>query len=265
MQFELDNVLLDQILFYMENQDGDFILDTKEKKIADTLKKTNDKSIDYNDTNRFIDIPVWIPNDGYRLMGKFSSSLKNPVIRLELGRALNRNKGVFRAFRDVLEQYPEVEKMWFKYKEDEMKKNIFLWYNSLREEWGLEPVGAEPEDTTSLVLEDFNVKEISTDAKINGEENITTFIAENTDGEIAGTIKGFVKDSLLHIDTIEVKTEYRSLGIGKTLLSKILEKADRLKLDIIIDLPIESEYFSRSLYLENFKPFVQSFIRKAQV
>jgi hypothetical protein len=52
------------------------------------------------------------------------------------------------------------------------------------------------------------------------------------------------------------------MGIGKTLLSKLLEKADTLNLDVTIDLPTDFEYFSRSLYLENFKPTMQRFIRK---
>jgi hypothetical protein len=46
-------------------------------------------------------------------MEKFTAGLNNPVARQELTAALNKNKGVFRAFRDVLEQYPEVEKIWF--------------------------------------------------------------------------------------------------------------------------------------------------------
>ncbi|MDR2730070.1 MAG: GNAT family N-acetyltransferase, partial [Treponema sp.] len=58
-------------------------------------------------------LPQWGPKDGYRLMEKFTAGLNNPVARQELTAALNKNKGVFRAFRDVLEQYPEVEKIWF--------------------------------------------------------------------------------------------------------------------------------------------------------
>jgi ribosomal protein S18 acetylase RimI-like enzyme len=63
----------------------------------------------------------------------------------------------------------------------------------------------------------------------------------------------------LRICALEVKPVYRGLGLGKTLLSKFLEKIDK-KQTVIIDLPAASEYFSRSLYLENFKPCVQRFI-----
>jgi len=263
MRFEMDNILLDQILFYMENQDSDFFLDTQERKIIDILNYNleNDLEEEINkNKERFITLPRWLPNDGYRLMEKFSANLKNPVARHELAQALNRNKGVFRAFRNVLAQYPEIEKMWFSYKDTEMKKHVYLWYNALREEWGLSPLGNEPEDTASLVLEDFFIKE----TEESGIDSYLEFIAESVSGESAGTIKGTIKDSVLNIDIINIKPEYQGLGLGKTLLSKIIEIAEERNLDITTDLPASFEFFSRSLYLENFKPVSQKFIRQIQ-
>jgi len=261
MRFELDNVLIDQILFYMENQEGDFLLDTVERKVIDILNgDLADKETDFNDDERFIPLPRWLPNDGYRLMEKFSANVKNPVIRHELAQALNRNKGVFRAFRNVLEQYAETEKMWFNYKDSEMKKIVILWYNALREEWGLSPVGFEPEDTSSLVLEDFFVKE----TEESGKDSMFVYVAESVNGEIAGSIKGKIDGSVLQIDEINVKSEYRGLGLGKILLSKAAETADKKELDIMTELPCDADFFSRTLYLENFKPVSQKFIRHAQ-
>jgi len=259
MRFELDNIFMDQILFYMENQEGDFILDTKERAIIDMTNNEYGDELDFDDNERFINLPKWLPNDGYRLMEKFAATLKNSVIRHELAEALNRNRGVFRAFRNVLEQYPETEKIWFSYKENEMKSIVLLWYNALREEWGLEPVGDEPEDTSSLVLEDFAVE-----CKADGSSDELGFFitAESPNGEIAGSIKGNVKEKVLHIEKLSVNQEYRGLGLGKTLLSSMLEKADELKFSVTIDLPQNIEFFSRALYLENFKPVFQRFIRK---
>ena len=243
MGFELDNILINQILFHMENQEGVFVLDTRKNQIV------NSADID-NDDKNYIGLPGWSPKDGYRLMEKFTASLNNPVARQELTAALNQNKGVFRAFRDVLEQYPEIEKMWLKYKEQKIKSQIAAWYNALREEWGLEPVGVEPEDTSSLVLEDFIFKE--------NDFNIT---AENADGEEIGRINARLEDKTLYIETLEVDSEYRGLGLGKTLLAKLLEKADKQKLDVTIDIPNGADFFARSLLLENFKPAMQRFIR----
>jgi predicted GNAT family acetyltransferase len=252
MRFELDDTLIDDILFHMENQDGDFVLDSQTGQVVDIFENDLIEETD-DEEGRFIDLPDWNSNDGYRLMERFAASLKNPVARQELSNALNRNKGVFRAFRDVLEQYPEIEKSWFIYKEQKMKNEVICWYNSLREEWGLEPIGIEPEDNSSVVLEDFIIREI----------NEYSLISETADGELAGTITAALNDEILHINKLEVTHKYRGMGLGKTLLAKLLEKADEQKLDVTIDLPVEMDFFARSLLLENFKPNVQRFVRGA--
>jgi len=257
MRFEMDNTLLDDILFSMENQDGEYLLDTQQNQIIDInfddIEEEPDfNEIDFDKTDRYISLPQWSSADGYRLMEKFSSELKNPIIRQELSAALNRNKGVFRAFKDVLEQYPETVKHWYIFKEQKMKEEVIDWYNSLREEWGLKPIGNEPEDTTSLILEDFIFK--------NGDDEFS-IITETATGEPAGTISANMIDSVLFINSLEIKNEYRGMGLGKTLLAKMLAKADEQKLDVSIDLPAESEFFSRSLLLEEFKPIMQRFIR----
>ncbi|GBU27366.1 hypothetical protein R84B8_00896 [Treponema sp. R8-4-B8] len=245
MSFELDNILINQILFHMENQEEVFVFDTRKNQIV------NSANID-NDDKNYITLPQWSPKDGYRLMEKFTANLNNPVARHELSVALNKNKGVFRAFRNVLEQYPEVERMWLKYKDKKIRNKIIGWYNALREEWGLEPIGVEPEDTSSLVLEDFTFKE-------KNDFNIT---AENAAGELTGQITARAENKTLYIETLEVIPEYRGLGLGKTLLAKLLEKADKQNLDVSIDVPKDSDFFSRSLLLENFKPVMQRFTRK---
>ena len=281
MSFELDEILTNEILFYMENQDGDFLYDTGDKKIINS-------KLNNNDSRRYIPLPEWKPQDGYRLMEKFCAELKNPAARVELTDALNRNKGVFRSFKNTLEQYPEIEKLWLKFKQKKMKDAVFAWYNSLREEWGLEPVGAEPEDNSSLVLEDFILREGKDadfenasalhascieeieDKNLSGlfeEANPFTFpgdlciTAENASGDFCGFISAVkASSSHLRICRLEVQKEYRGIGLGKTLLSKFLEKAENLNLSVTIDLPKESEFFSRALYLENFKPLMQRFV-----
>jgi len=256
MQFELDNTLIDDIIFHMESQDGDFLLDIQEGMVINTDFNEFDEEIDYDDA-RYISLPDWSSNDGYRLMERFAASLKNPVIRAELSIALNRSRGAFRAYRDVLSRYPETEKQWYNFKEKEMKNEVMIWYNSLREEWGLEPIGIEPEDNTSLVLEDFFFKNINDGMGIE-----YSIIAETASGDHAGKISAVLNDTTLRIDSLEVISEYRGMGIGKTLLLKMLETADEKKAEVVIDVPVKSEFFSRSLLLENFKPSMQRFVRK---
>ncbi|MDR0323285.1 MAG: GNAT family N-acetyltransferase [Treponema sp.] len=284
MHFELDKILIDEILFHMENQKGQFFLDTQKVQVV-SAENTGE-----ND-GRFISLPEWSPQNGYRIMERFTVSLKNPVVCHELFAALNKNKGVFRFFKNVLEQYPEIEKMWFRFKEQEMKNEIFAWYNSMREEWGLTPVGFEPEDNVSLIHEDFILREgkeadcekASALHKLCIEEKKDDavsavfeaenpfvfpgdlcFVAESAGGEFSGFICALKNSSSLQIRQLEVKAEYRGMGLGKALLAKFLEKADGQNSVITIDLPAVMEYFSRSLHLEEFKPCSQRFFRKTR-
>ena len=286
MRFELDEILIDEIVFCMENQDSDFLFDAQERKVIDLFNE-DDNDIDSND-ERYINLPEWSSQDGYRLMEKFASSLKNPVIRQELSDALNRNKGVFRSFKNVLDQYPETGKQWFKFKDNEMKSEVISWYNALREEWGLEPVGSEPEDTSSLVFEDFilrdgkksdfektetlhkicvedsEYKSFFFETSFRNNKNFPgdySFVAESASGDFCGYINTFQDNSFLHISSLEVKPEYRGMGLGRALLVKIIEKAGEKKLHVTIDLPSDMEYFTRTLRLEEFIPCVQRFVR----
>jgi len=67
----------------------------------------------------------------------------------------------------------------------------------------------------------------------------------------------------LQITRLEVKPEYRGMGIGKTLLAKLLEKTGGQT--VTFDLPAGYEYFSRTLHIENFKPVMQKFVRTEQL
>jgi len=281
MRFDLDKTLTDEILFYMENQNGDFLLDTRSAKVINMEKNAN------YDKSRYIPIPGWDSNDGFRLMEKFAVELKNPVIRTELSAALNSKRGVFRSFKNVLEQYPEAEKMWHSYKNKKMKDDIYAWYNALREEWGLEPAGGEPseisEDISAIISEDFifregkesdgqevsalhalcieELKEKNTLWKEaeNDSSGGISLVAENADGEFCGYIRAVEENGCLHITRLEVKPEYRGMGIGKTLLAKLPEKTEGHS--VTFDLPAGFEYFSRALHIENFKPVMQKFIK----
>lgn len=288
MRFELDKILTDEILFYMENQDGEFLLDARESKVIKIDKYNQDGGHDFEDESRYITLPKWDSNDGFRLMEKFAVEFKNPVVRHELSAALNSKRGVFRSFKNVLEQYPEAEKMWHNFKNRKMKEDVFAWYNALREEWGLEPVGGEPEDISSIILEDFIFREgkecdipnvsalhklcidelkektfiLETKSQINLSGCIC-LAAETANGEFCGYICAVKNEPYLQITRLEVKPEYRGMGIGKTLLAKLLEKTGGQT--VTFDLPAGYEYFSRTLHIENFKPVMQRFVRTEQL
>jgi GNAT superfamily N-acetyltransferase len=284
MQFELTEALMDDILFSMEDQNGEFYIDTKDGVVAggiDSGDFPDDEDDDGdNGEGRYIDLPEWDSSCGFRLMERFAASFRNPLIRDELTSALNRGRGVFRAFKNILSQHPEAEKLWFSFKEREMKNEIISWYNALREEWGLEKIGLEPEDTGDLVLEDFRFREFrESDLKaaeelhklcidaakeagvlpLNGD-NIKlsgdiAFVSESGGGEFAGFISACRTHSELYIDILEVKPEYRGLGIGEALLTHLLDTPKvREASRVFVDLSADSEGFARVLSRTSFEP-----------
>jgi ribosomal protein S18 acetylase RimI-like enzyme len=283
MQFELTSALIDEILFFMEDQNGEFLLDTREGVVLNTEFDAPDDEGGDEDEDRYISLPEWGPSDGFRLMERFAAGLRGTPVREELSAALDRGRGAFRAFKDTLARYPETEKLWYAFKDREMKRAVISWYNGLRESWGMELIGEEPEDIANLVLEDFRFREgtaadtaaaeelhclceESEQLAVSSEQWVfpgeICFVAETAGGEFAGYICADGSDDCLRICAVEVRPEYRGLGLGKTLTGLLLEKADSRKISqITIDLPAGREYFSRARLREDFRPSVQRYKR----
>lgn len=151
MVFNLSDELVNQIIFAMEDQGNKYVLDASVCELV--LEKGP------VDSERYYKLPGWDSVYGFRMMERFVSILRNPLARQELRDVLFCGKGVFRNFKNVLKHYPEVERLWFSFKEKEMKQHIIRWYNALCEVWGLEKLGDEPEDTEDVVYEDFSFRE----------------------------------------------------------------------------------------------------------
>jgi ribosomal protein S18 acetylase RimI-like enzyme len=292
MHFELTEILMDNILFAMEDQAGEFLLDSQTGEVIGGMEGF-DETVE-EDRERYISLPEWDSSSGFRLMERFAAALRNPLIREELSAALNRGRRVFRAFKDILEQHPETEKLWFAFKDREMKRQIIRWYNGLREEWGLQLIGEEPEDTNDLVLEDFRFRQSLPEDRaaaealhalclrkfrdFAAENNIglpeeespwtfpgdISFTVETSGGDFAGYIAAQKRETTLHIYALEVRPEYGGLGIGEALLSHILAAAGEREIArISLDLPVEAEGFSRVLLRESFRPYTVRYCRAA--
>ncbi|MCL2127900.1 MAG: UPF0158 family protein [Treponema sp.] len=304
MRFELSSALIDEILFFMEDQQGDFTLDTLEGGVISALESPEEGEED--EEGRYVSLPGWGPSDGFRLMERFTAALHNALVREELSAALDRGRGVFRAFKNTLARYPETEKLWYAYKDREMKRVVISWYNALRESWGMELIGEEPEDIACLALEDFRFRRAEAadrekaerlhlacletqsgvpceNAGVNGVNpgggfhaaevfsgmgewvfpGDIGFTAETSGGEFAGYVSAALAgDSSLRVCAVEVKDEYRGLGLGKALVALLLEQADSAKTPaVIIDLPEGQGHFSRALLRENFRPCVRRYVR----
>jgi ribosomal protein S18 acetylase RimI-like enzyme len=254
-EFDLTPELIDQIIFGMENQEKGFVVDTQ------TLQVLPAEEVDQTaEAERYVDIPDWSSVNGFQLMEKFVTSLRNPLFREMLREALSSGRGVFRKFKDVLKQRPEIERLWFGFKEREMKRVVYLWYNQLREAWGLERIGPEPEDTEELILSDLTIRpetgehmELirdldrraffemfpdSPDAYVRDlydrrreyydlalDEDTLLLIAETPAQEFAGFAWGAEESldagrTLSRLLQLYVTEEYRGLGLGRALLRR---------------------------------------------
>jgi GNAT superfamily N-acetyltransferase len=264
MYFELTQALIDDILFCMEDQNNTFILDTENSLVMERAV------IDNFDNDRYIAIPEWGSADGYHMMERFTTGFQNPLVRDALNESLAQGKGVFRAFKQVLSKYPEAEKLWFAFKKKEMQKEVLQWYNGFRENWNMERIGGEPEETCELFLEDFvfrayEDKDFESIIALHqlcfeGKQRDIgdpAFVVETANQDFAGFIAVKPGNASVYISSLEVRPEYRGLGIASELCARLVE---RLKKEnnacVYIDLPNDFSGFSRFLFRSAFKPIV---------
>jgi len=262
MNFELSDEICNQLIFAMEDQKNSFIFDS-----VDCIP-VEKKSIQNFDATRYYNLPVWGSIQGFRIMERFVSLLHNPIAREELRTVLFVGRGVFRNYKNVLKAYPEIERLWFSYKDKEMKSEIYRWYNILRDSWGLERLGDIPEETDEELPSYFSFQTIET--KIDFEKLqkgiviIERELAERFEGEIGNAIVCFWRsmressniDSQisLYAETIAedfaasitvvsypenavqtvavtsffVLPEFRGLGLGKELLNRCFDQLKKI-------------------------------------
>ncbi|MCL2558351.1 MAG: GNAT family N-acetyltransferase [Treponema sp.] len=282
MQFELTLALTKEIIFHMENQGGEFFFDALRLRVIPG-SSVDDEGVE----GRYIALPKWGPREGYRLRERFVAQLRGPTLQTELSAALEKKTGVFRAFNEALAARPEAKKLWRAHKDAALRGEVAAWHNALRESWGLQQIGEEPEDIAGIALEDFRFRDgVPEDEPLaralrdecegerGGADVLSGMgewafpgelccVAETASGDFAGyasSARG--KDGALRICALEARAEYRGLGLGKQMLARLLERADELKIArVTIDLPEGQKYFSRALWREFFKPRAQRFSR----
>lgn len=157
---KLDEEFIFQLTFSMEDQSSSYLIDLEEHIIInESLELNKDLFEEYPE--RFISIPDWTPSDGFRTMEKFVSTLKNEHYRERLRRVLQSGKGVFRQFKDVLSEQPALEHLWYDFKDREIRRAIFRWYEENGEALDLSDLPLEiiDERPDSLIREDFFITE----------------------------------------------------------------------------------------------------------
>ena len=251
MQFELTDSLIDDIISAMENQDVEYAVDAEEGQLV-----ISDSDGHVPDDERYYILPEWGPSDGFELREEFVNNLHSPLAREELQDAMHSGRGVFKNFRNVLKNYPEIDKRWHIFKHRFMSARINEWYKSLREIWGLEKLDQLSESDDTLVHDDFSFKEYDSAAdektillnitadsceddtlplEVNKAfyglwrsqfeslaSNQTGYICFSLSDEFAGCITASPllqnQEVLVMITSLFVPEQFRGLGIGTELI-----------------------------------------------
>ena len=153
--FELGEKVVEQIVFAMEDQELDSVVDLETGEVLPAAAHSSEG---------YAKPPVWSSREGFKLMEDFLASVRQPSARRELSAALGRGRGVFKAFKAVLAENEELERAFRDFKIRAMRRTIAIWYDDLREAQGLERLGPEPEETSELVLSDLEIELLDLDA-----------------------------------------------------------------------------------------------------
>lgn len=246
----LSDELVEMIIFGMENQRDTMVLNLETHLVMPADSETGE----------CLDLPEWTPADGFNLMDGFVESLNNPLYSGRLREILKSGKGVFRRFKDIIKERQEIEKLWYQYKDREMKRRVKMWYEEYRDLLVLESLGEEPEETESLLLTDFIISEadslpdeiVEWDRKGHMDaysvldpdmeevfyqrrmicvgtprldDQNTVFTAAVPDGSVVGflwvQVYPLQNENIFFVEQLFVKEEFRGLGLGGLLLERL--------------------------------------------
>lgn len=155
--FELSDTILERIIFAMEDQSRSHYIDLRTGDLVPKPGKTlREEALPEAPLPEWIaPPPQWSPADGFRLMEAFCGRINRMELKLALNRVLGRGKGVFKAFRQVLAEYPREDALFRDYKNATLRCQVELWMDDMREVLGLARLSVEPEDFQDLVDEEF--------------------------------------------------------------------------------------------------------------
>ena len=226
MTFDLSDELVSNIISAMDNQDSVFVVDATNAVLVEEQP---------SDEERYYGLPEWNSADGFEVRESFVNQLHSPLVREELQNVLHSGRGVFKNFRNVLKEYPEIDKRWHIYKHRMMSARINEWYNSLREIWGLEKLDQFTETDDELVHDDFSFKEYNSsedDKKILLNISVTTFGDEDLPSEVNNAVYGMWRNQFLNGSSTEqsgyVCYSFSEEFAGCITASPCLSKQDKI-------------------------------------
>jgi len=262
MTFDLTDSLVNQLLTALENQEKKFLVDAEEGSLIEKLEGVR------GDDVKLYDLPEWDSAAGFKLREDFVNNLNSPIAHERLKEVLHSGRGVFRNFRIVIRDFPEVEKKWHIYRNRKMLEYINRWYNNLREIWGLEKLDYMSESDDSLIRDDFTFmaynsevdkKELFLETNVafkEGKQNLseeliqalydiwiqqfdvaetrkqTGFVCRSFSNDFAGCLTvtkvSDKQEKVMILTSLFVPAAFRGLGIGTELISMCLSDLKKL-------------------------------------
>lgn len=171
----------------MENQNSLFVFDAEKNQVVPVDSEI--VAEDFVEKQKGYVLPSWDSDDGFNLLEEFAKTVPDSKIRAELSQILSNGRGVFKNFKIALKKYPAVERRFRTFKEKKMRSVVLDWYNSLRENWGLEAINPKNfEESDDLLKVDFQFGEF------NPKEDKDCVAKEA--GEIAKEIEAFYPEEV---------------------------------------------------------------------
>jgi ribosomal protein S18 acetylase RimI-like enzyme len=261
--FELCEKVVEQIVFAMEDQERDSVVDLETGEVLPSAGHSGEL---------YAKPPVWSSREGFKLMEDFLASVRQPSARSSLSAALAQGRGVFKAFKAVLAENQELERAFRDFKIRAMRRTIGVWYDDLREAKGLERLGPEPDDTDELVLSDLDIGVLGLDAsrsyllpllqdaedeslesmpgplaafeigrlrsEIEAAEDGLCALAYDGEGGALGAALGFRmvmgERGFGRIVFLMVKSEFRRMGLGRTLLETLTKSFTKEGIPLVV-------------------------------
>lgn len=295
-KLDLTEALLEELLFAMEDQDNPRVMDIEHR----ALVEISEAADDVDDPTRYIPLPRWSSQDGFRMMAWFVDTVKNPLLQEELRMILDSGQGVFRRFKSSLKQRPSILKSWQDFKRRTMQKAVTEWIREWEDYWNLASLDLMPaEETETLVDTDFDF-----DEGLKGRERIVAAWDELAHEEVASgagwpesgrLLQAFARRS--HAAAAEdlffwglapdeeagllwvrpwklvygcvwevllwyVSPPYRGLGLGKALFNRAHERARETgATDMILEIWGDQEALERVVRRQGFLPSSRRFHR----
>lgn len=261
----LTESLLDTITFAMEDQGETYYLDLESGTVVSHQERQMIawQGEEPPSKERYIDIPSWLPSDGFLVMEKFVHQVRNPIYHDKLLGALQSGKGVFRKFKDIIGEQSSLERQWFAFKDEQLKQRVYAWYREHNGSLQLLSLNLEPEELTDDILqEDFLISEVdeippmkeilalqeqllkemeSGDEKeqksllllkrslVEESSNTSFYIFARTgEGELAGFIQAVVMEKhTLEVRFFGTKQEFRGMGLFRFLFDHLCRRSAR--------------------------------------